>query len=734
MEQYFLWIRFVSGAGTITVNGTMHDLLNRIMVLVDAGEEVEVTLNLLNGWTDPVTKLGGEPLSTNSSFSFTMPQSDVSLEITCSGSYIPVSPYGLKYYGTFKANYPNASCLDFKIYKDGYDGGTFPVHISSLRKSFGNIGDDILNTIVVSSLEFGLVGDGDEYFEFLEGDNRTWKVELKNGSNYLFNGFINPEELTKSFSKGKQIFNFTAKDGLDSLSSIRINKSILPGERAIDAIVGSLNQSFLELRDTKVFCNIWETRMDMGESVFEQFLTPDNTIWMDGEIAEYTDGVRIENETVYISDTIERLLRPFLCRVFIHNNEFYVLRTPDISKTINNGFSFDSNGENLGDATINSYYTIDCQLDRPQLSGRPIYSVFETKLKLGVLVEETAGSVYEANFELEEWRQVANTNAFTLKHWAYTRATPTGQPSSPPTGNTARIQYVSTGSTHDHGSEAVKIWTTTNTSGIADPNISYISLSSQFFGPKVNITEEVANKVAISFRFFLERVGSYNPKAEQYHSVGFSLRIGNSWLARDGETDFEWVNTETICRFQCTNSYVWNTVEIPPMLVPETGYLDFRLYQLMLAPGAEEDKYAVQYDTVKINISQNESLQLEELSVKAVTDAKYSRVHPVYETHIGDAVTNMSSSAIRLTDGNESVSVLWTRDGVEEVPLMANIGNELANLKGRKNLRTLADVHRLGIIPYEKVRVDDKYWMVVAFDTDYSVNKSRVDLCYLGEV
>jgi hypothetical protein len=89
-----------------------------------------------------------------------------------------------------------------------------------------------------------------------------------------------------------------------------------------------------------------------------------------------------------------------------------------------------------------------------------------------------------------------------------------------------------------------------------------------------------------------------------------------------------------------------------------------------------------------LNIEQNEALVTSEISSKAITVQDYNRVYPDYITHIGDARTNNSTSAINLYPGNE-VSELWSRDGIEEFELLDILIQELANFKGRKNLRII---------------------------------------------
>jgi hypothetical protein len=51
--------------------------------------------------------------------------------------------------------------------------------------------------------------------------------------------------------------------------------------------------------------------------VFKQFNVPLNAVYTDGEIAKFSNAVRIENETLYLKETIERMVNPFLCSSFL---------------------------------------------------------------------------------------------------------------------------------------------------------------------------------------------------------------------------------------------------------------------------------------------------------------------------------------------------------------------------------------------------------------------------------
>jgi len=145
-------------------------------------------------------------------------------------------------------------------------------------------------------------------------------------------------------------------------------------------------------------------------------------------------------------------------------------------------------------------------------------------------------------------------------------------------------------------------------------------------------------------------------------------------------------------------------------------------------------QYAIIYRNLKLTIEQNEALTLATIATKAITDNPYSNVHPDYDTTIGDAETNVSTSAIKLDLAGQPVSENWTRDGVESLPLMSIIAQDLANLKGRTNERLMGDVIHTEVKPYQSYAYNGNLWAITAMEWDVLTDVNRVELFNLGEI
>jgi len=727
MDQYRLKIRLSEGGGVITING------NPPQVFYEVGQVLTIAVTLDPGYNSIEWFRAGISISTATSFNFTMPESDVSILGVASGAFQPVDGYGLKYYRESRQDKENGACVRLEIYQDGYGGDDSEIEVQSCVLRFGSLGGEILDTIVGSSLDFTLVGTNDQFKEFLQGGNRTWKAVLKIGLDTKFVGFITPDFVTINDQSGPTVQTFTAVDGMKGFDAVRVNPSLFPGSitnLAHEALVGSLNQSYVEFRNVNMGCNVHETRMYYVQNLFEQFITPDIAKFNEGEFTfTSVNGSVVLNNTVFISETLEALLKPFLCRVFLWDNEFWIVRIGELTKASYNAFKYLPNATLDDELVIANGEDIECDINFPEITARRVFNEFTINLNLGKLSSQAQGGVFEATFAQDNWSRDILTGVWYLKQWEYFRAIGANQVLSVPgMGDIATVQYVSRS-----GSEGVKIWGTTTTAGVNDTLISGILHDTAISIPAVQIAEELANKISFQVEFMLESVLGSDPKTFNNHAVGIKIEIGNQYLYRVDATTFDWTGTDTIMSFDAPNSNVFNTISISNVVVPETGTVKIYLYQLILKSGSR-NQYALTYRNLKLTIEENESLTLATISTKAVTDNNYSNVHPDYDTVIGDSESNVSSSAIKLTIADNPVSESWTRDGVESFPLMSIIAQDLANLKGRTNERLIGEVIHTELKPYQSYAYAGNLWAIVAMEWDVYRDTNRVELFNLGSI
>jgi len=602
-----------------------------------------------------------------------------------------------------------------------------------------NLNNLYYSSDAVTWLNLSNILDNDAFYTFSFGNN-IFVGGSQNSSSIVnnftalisfFSGYISPDFITSPYKSGPKLFSFTAVDGLKGLDSIRSNFTSWPDPRtqALSAVVGALNQSFIEQRPVFIGCEIHEARMDSDESVFRQFNVPQNAIFSDGKDAKFTNGVRIENEQLYLKNTIERMVNPFLCRVFLWKNQFYVVRLTELGKLSYKMYEFLPDLSLTATSTIVNGDDLNADINSPEETARRVFTEFNSYLNLGVLDIYSQGGIFDAKFAIEEWNLNSPAspypNIYELKLWDYHKAIPTNQPSFPPSGTTALVQYVS------GGGEYAKIWTTTTTAGILDPNLSWISASTNTTGGAITIAEETANTISLTFQYMVERVSDSLPITPAAHAIGLMIKIGNQYLSRTGATTFAWTSTSTVMEFTVTAGSVWNSIAINNVLVPVDGEVEIRLHQL-ICKGGTPHQYVVNYENLSLKIEKTDGLSLSKLGVKALTGSPYSNVHPDYNTYIGDAITSNSVSAIKLLDFDNAVSTDWTRDGVEELPLLDIIVQELANLKGRTNYRVLATIERRPIDPFRSFLFNGRYWALMSYELDCRKGTARIELYDLG--
>jgi hypothetical protein len=632
---------------------------------------------------------------------------------------------GLNWFTTGANIYPRAI-----TYGNGYFIGVIESGVNRIYYSQNGIS---WTGLPVSNTTFLGVTFGDNTFVAVgqNGTNRINYLQFE-GLQPYFTGYIAPDFITSPYSSGNKLFEFTAIDGLKGLDSIRSDFASWPDPRteALSAVVGALNQSFVDKRNTFIGVNIHETRMDDSITPFRQFNVPPNAIYTDGESAKFTNGVRIENEQLYLKNTIERMVNPFMARVFLWKDTFYVIRLNEYNKLSYQAFTFDPNQALLLSQNIVNGDDINADINRPEETARRVFTEFNTYLNLGVLDRDSQGGVFDAKFLSTEWNlnSVASPypNTYQLLLWDYHMAIPSLQPSSVPTGNTALVQYVS-----DSSGEYVQIWTTTSTAGASDPNISWISANTNTTGGAITIAQENANTISLTFEYMVERVSTSYAVTPGAHSVGLMLKVGNQYLYRDTLSTFDWTATPTVMQFAVTAGSVWNSIAINNVLVPVDGEVEIRLYQL-ICTGATPNRYVIRYDNLSLKIEKTAGLSLAKLGVKAVTGSPYANVHPDYDTYIGDAITSNSASAMQLLTANNPVTEEWSRDGVEALPLLDVIVQELANLKGRTNYRVLATLERREIDPFRSFLFNGRYWALVSYQLNCRTGTAQIELYDLG--
>ena len=743
-EYRFNWAIF-GGTGSITVNGDLPQ------PYYEEGTSLTIVGTFDPGFTFSSYNINnGFILGSTNPFTFDMPSRDIKMAVNVTGVFSPVSDdYNLKYF--FETEDQSLNLIRLEIYEFDYTGSATQKDSAGISFRWGNFGAEEIEPLVRSSISFGLVGLRDEYFELLEGGYRKWQVKLLINSTLFWKGYINNSTLTINEIGIKEVMQFTASDGLNSFDSKRVIEQYFQGfagNSMLAGFFGGLNQTFDEIRPLNIACEIYETRLDRNDGVFEQLLIPANAIYTKGETPLFLgNGDIIENTSVNVSEFLESLLKPFLCRAFLWRNEFYIISLPELAKDSYRLFNYGTDASREGITTITAGMDVSCKFTAGQRTGRPVYTNFTATLELGVLDYSSRGGIYEEPFTIDSWFYTSSRspypNVYQLRRWNYVNAIPTNQVSSYPlTGfpffQPAQVQYVS-----DTLGEYAKIWGTSSVSGVAATDLSFLELDSTRTGQNISIAQGLANTISFQIEYIVEPrsgVPGVDPKRPNTNA-GVQIRIGNSYLAYDGDVTFTWTTTPTVMQFPMGEPYSKNKVDIVNVVVPEDGAVIIRLYQVLTTNAASVNRYTVGYYNMSLKIEENDAFATAEISEKFVTDESYSSVYPEVKFKIGDVDTENSTSSIRLDLAGYGFpnSQLWSRDGVEELPLLQVFLQELANIKGKQNPRLILTLPRdaanpLEIKPYQNIEYDGHYWMVVAMEVDLMANSWRLELARLDTI
>lgn len=737
MAQYRLIYVLQNGTGTFTVNGSPPSYF------YEEGTSLELETIADTGFTvDSYNVNAGFLFSTDNPYTFNMPSQDIFVLILLTGSYAP-SPddYGLKYYSECQSIIGQTVRIDILNYL--YVGASTEKTIR-VNYRFGDFGSDEIDPIVRSYLNITIYGNKDEYVEMLNGGYRAWMVRVTIDGSLFWEGYINNNVLSYREISIDQDLTFTASDGLNSFDSQRVIEQYFAGfvsGSMLGGLFGVLNQTFPELRPLNVACEIYETRLDRNDSVFEQLLIPPNSLYTDGEIPiYYGDGQVALNTAKFISEFLDSLLTPFLCRVFLWKNEFYIISTPEFAKNDYRLFKYDLDGNYISTETIDSGFQVSCNFTDGSGTARSVFTEFTASLYLGVLDYSSRGGIYEEKFDVDSWYVNSPTSPYAgiyqLRRWKYINCVPSNQVVNfPSVVQPSGIQYVGTA-----GNEYLKFWGTTDSVGLADPNLSYIELDTTRTGDDIPIAQEVANKISFNLEFnFIKRSSSEPLRSGVF--CGVQIQIGSSYLEWDGNQTFSWTLTPTVMQFPALNLETWNTLAIESVVVPENGALRIRLYEVIVTNVQAEARYSMAYRNLSLKIEENEAFVTEEISYKGITDTTYTNVYPEVKLNIGDVATANSSSAIRINDpiNDNPRTELWSRDEVEEEPIIKLFLQELSNIKGKNNPRIVMRVpynklSPIEIKPYQNIPYDGYLYFVNALKFNPMMSDWEIEIVRLGEI
>ena len=694
-DFYKLGIGQISGTGTISVNSeVVSEAGVGGLVLLEAGSTVNVDIALDAGYNSFSANVVGGPYTT-SPFSFTMPSQDILMAVTFSGAFDPVDGYQDKY--VFDRVDIRGNSFELKIQEDGYAGSPITdFKLNRISYVWNKRGTNLISEQVIPSyIDFTIRANLGDFKEFLDGNNRTFRTILNIGSERFFEGYVTPDVINYRINDQgyDNAVTFRAVDGLNTLDFARAIGQrwggTLSSLEAKIGLFGALNQTYIEKRALNIACELYETRMNTALSSWVQFLTADQAYYEGGNVARFEEGTRIINETLKIKECLKRVIGPFVGRLYLWENEFYFSRYGDYQNANMKYFRFDENGDFDEDYLLSNNAEFDC-INNKDIDHNRTFTEFQAFLRLGELLPSTAEGEFSVQFDSDDWEQFGQLapggleGSWRLRNWflANMVAYNVNESLASQLGsNTARVGWV----TQD--GNFARIYNTTTQDGLSDQNISYLRLNNAQTGLPLFLVQELANTFSVNIDYRCVRRAESDFLTPSNASLGLMIRVGSNWLSFDSGTNiFSWVGSQNVMLFEIDSpSGALNKLEIDNIPVPESAEMEIRIYQLVIGFPTDPHRYFLDIGKFELKLERNEDLNLGEIGAQANTVTDFSNVFDRYDIFQGDVATGQSTAAIRLL--NLDVTSLWSRDGVEELPLLSVVVQEIANLYGKPNWR-----------------------------------------------
>ena len=698
--------------------------------LYASGTMIDIDLTVISGYTFEGWYIKGVLESAVQDFTYTMPESDVYLVAQVNGVFVPTTTYGILY----EAEYCTKGTLEttrVEVLQKDYVGLSIEKGINNVTYRFGTNNSNIRDIIIGSSLDFDFpVETLDEFSGLLSLDNREFQVKYYRNYvdsvtyDFIWTGYLITTVLTEPDQAPPYMISLTATDGLKVMEQL-INTTRILDYTAAPLLLSMLNQTFITGLPLKEAVDIFETRMDNTGSLFDQFTINQQRLYKNDNLTFTNDDGVQANPSITLKKGIERLLSPWVCRIFQWNGYWQIMRLNELFKTSIKYNEFDIDGLLIGSETVdNTTQELDClRFANIMNNGEIGFTEFTASLHLGDINTPALNEILVEPFEGDSWRNFGG-DVYLLKRWRYEKATYfDGVRDS----DICRIEYVSDPDSGDGGKFA-RFWGTAN--GISDGNLSYIEFNSDSRITGVDIAVEGANTISIGAKFRLIRKSRNDAviPTPGTHIIGLSLEINGNYLYETSTANvYDWDTVVNIVQFPAVNSGEFNTIKITNVPVPEDGIINFKLYQLITVTG-DRHRYSLDWDDAFVQIEKNDGLVNEEIIGKGFTDVNYPSIADTYDTYIGDAITKLSSSAIRLSDVvNTPVSETWSRDGIEELELLRIVIQDLVNLEGKNNFRVTGTYHG-NIVPFQAAIYNSKNYLVNSFILNDWDNSFSLDL------
>jgi hypothetical protein len=695
--------------------------------VITAGTSVTVISSPFTGWSFVKwAGLDGATLSTSASYTFTMPATDFVFtgSVTFNPENVitdpnPANTYGLKYFYEYYTT--TGKLTRIEIEENGFAGSAEERKMAGVQWTFGNQGQSVFETIVRQSLKVSLlISSPSDYSEFLEADNRKFRVTYKRDGAVKFIGYVQTDFISAPEIAPPYLLELSVTDGLNSIDFERLALAqFAEKEKLSKFLIRSLNQSFQNKRKLVSSIRIFETNMTGGN---------DKDPLLEAEAVKLGFITEEDSEKVALTlkDSVERIARPFFARVFGWSDKWYIISLQEYDKAGIRLVQMDTNGAYESNSLLSNEQEITL-LNNGFRSGRLAYTDFTVSINLSDLTVPDGNLIPNGDLETGAWEDVSfgfgdllGYIPWLLVGWEYVNATPFDSIANV-TSTTSRIERV----VLPYQNTFARIWGTATS--FADSNLSSIRTTPQV------VAVEQDNILTFQLKFSVHRRLDSAPLVPIDHFIGFRLSVSDGvntrWLATTDGVNFTWESTDTIVSFKVFNTGSFNNLRVSGLVLPISGQLTLQVFQLVNTGVQAQHLYALDIDDVALILAKNAELSFSKWLIKANTVTNHPNVLSEYETTLGDALSANNVNAMLV---GSDVTAEWAREGVSETQsLLAIIAQGLANVKGKPNYSVTGDIHGVDITPLKAIEYDGGKWVLNYFTLDDFVDKYSVELISL---
>lgn len=568
------------------------------------------------------------------------------------------------------------------ILENGYNGVSTEI-FGKIAIDKGSV-NNILDTVRGTGLNLQLEANPLLTFnEFSEADEKKFTVQLKKGSQILFNGFLKPDGVTQSFVRDIWIVNLDFIDGLGSLKDlafVKPNGLNYTGKLSVyDVIFNCLERTGLVMT-INTFCDVHYLGY-LGTNILKDtYVSADRFFKID---AQTTGG----GTTMTCEEVLNSVLNVFSTCITQQDGQWWVYRPNDFTANsatfTNNTFNtnFVKNIYKKVGSQIDNFYPHHCNGNQ-QIQTKGAISAYRINYKYGFRLGELINPKlnHDSSLNFASWIKEPYLGTVVLINDPLDTS-----------GLIMESQYIL------FSGVTIPILTSENVSLLAGSQIDMV----------VEMESFSAGQTSWVFRVI--------------RSDGFYMDQDGTWKS----------GTRVVyTKNNGFGSFTW-TLKCEPVPNDCTVKVEIRNVLSSLDDNAE-----VEIKSVQINNNFNYDGKIGEFHTVSRIVAPSSIIKENQEVYNGDSIGDIFEGAVYKSD-KTSLTTLWTRKGkLEEKPILQISAEDDMRIQQKPTKTFSGDFY--GELPYLSVieinNIQGKFMFVgYSYNTDSNITSGKLQQFYTDE-